>query len=412
MAAAAVLTETAPAAAGGSSSSSCPGLPAAPAHGAVWAPASPLQEQSPREYASLASSSSDEADSSPGRKSKADEAAEDNKASNRSPSLESLPQVDGPAEAEAVSTAPVGLSSKHVPAAAPQPAYNNNNNDNNNNINNINNSNNSNNNNNSNNSNNGSSPQESSPKESPSAKGLGMKHVRSGAPQAASEEPAAAAVPRAAGRSPSPPGGLLDLVNAAAADTNARPAQRTAKVSEELPGSVAPVAQAAGPGAAHCAALQASSGSALHHWPEVELPQVSQRADQAIRLFCGVWNLHGKHAPADLNQWLTKCPRHHVYVIGTCECERSIQKSMLWANKANWERQAQNHFGEDYRMVGAQNMSAIHVMVFVHKYLWKYCWDVKTGTARFFPVPATLGSGPVLPRRSCWGKSEACVFKE
>lgn len=30
-------------------------------------------------------------------------------------------------------------------------------------------------------------------------------------------------------------------------------------------------------------------------------------------------------------------------------------------------------------MVGASNLGAIHMMVFVHQYLWKYCWDVRTG---------------------------------
>lgn len=30
-------------------------------------------------------------------------------------------------------------------------------------------------------------------------------------------------------------------------------------------------------------------------------------------------------------------------------------------------------------MVGSQNMSAVHLMVFVHRSLWKYCWDLRTG---------------------------------
>lgn len=118
---------------------------------------------------------------------------------------------------------------------------------------------------------------------------------------------------------------------------------------------------------------------ALHRWAEADLPKVQERSDERLRVFCAVWNLHGKHAPADLSPWLTTSQRHHIYVVGTCECERSIEMSMLWSNKANWERQVQNHLGEEFKMIGASNMSAIHVMVFVHQYLWKYCWDVKTG---------------------------------
>lgn len=25
--------------------------------------------------------------------------------------------------------------------------------------------------------------------------------------------------------------------------------------------------------------------------------------------------------------------RHHIYAIGTCECERSLEKSLIWASK-------------------------------------------------------------------------------
>lgn len=97
-----------------------------------------------------------------------------------------------------------------------------------------------------------------------------------------------------------------------------------------------------------------------------------------IRIFCGVWNLHGRSAPADVGPWLAKQPAHHVYVVGTCECEQSIEKSMIWADKSRWEAQVGNHLGEDFRMIKAHNMGAIHVMVFAHRFLWKYIWDIKS----------------------------------
>uniref|UniRef100_A0A7S2FMP2 Inositol polyphosphate-related phosphatase domain-containing protein n=1 Tax=Alexandrium andersonii TaxID=327968 RepID=A0A7S2FMP2_9DINO len=71
-------------------------------------------------------------------------------------------------------------------------------------------------------------------------------------------------------------------------------------------------------------------------------------------------------------------PKHHVYVVGTCECERSIERSMVWGSKTRWEQQVRSHLGEDYFMIGSHNMSAVHVMVFLHRYLWKFCWDIKT----------------------------------
>ena len=27
--------------------------------------------------------------------------------------------------------------------------------------------------------------------------------------------------------------------------------------------------------------------------------------------------------------------RHHIYAIGTCECERSLEKSLIWSSKAS-----------------------------------------------------------------------------
>jgi len=131
---------------------------------------------------------------------------------------------------------------------------------------------------------------------------------------------------------------------------------------------------------------QAPRSNVWHEWlvdrggsEQGSLPEFTAESGQIVRIFCGTWNLHGKSPPADISDWVSTKIRHHIYVVGTCECERSIGKSLVWANKARWETQMTNHLGEDYQMVGAQNMSAIHIMVFVHKSLWKYCCDVSTG---------------------------------
>eukprot|EP00928_Gymnodinium_smaydae_P050960 TRINITY_DN3449_c0_g1_i1.p1 TRINITY_DN3449_c0_g1~~TRINITY_DN3449_c0_g1_i1.p1 ORF type:complete len:927 (+),score=218.33 TRINITY_DN3449_c0_g1_i1:79-2859(+) len=118
--------------------------------------------------------------------------------------------------------------------------------------------------------------------------------------------------------------------------------------------------------------------SRFFRWADSELPEVAPEADQVVRVFCGVWNLHGKQPPADLTSWLPLTPRHHVYIVGTCECERSIQMSLIWANKARWEQQVRDYFGPEFRMIGSHNMSAIHLMVFAHRYLWRYCWNAKS----------------------------------
>jgi len=143
----------------------------------------------------------------------------------------------------------------------------------------------------------------------------------------------------------------------------------------------------AGLGSTASYAPQTPSGSLVHRWAE-DLPGVKPTDDQTVRVFCGVWNLHGKPAPADVGPWLLTKPGHHIYVVGTCECERSIEKSMIWKDKSRWETQVKHHLGEDYRMIKSHNMSAIHVMVFVHRHLWRYVWDIKsaqvaTGFANF-----------------------------
>jgi len=64
--------------------------------------------------------------------------------------------------------------------------------------------------------------------------------------------------------------------------------------------------------------------------------------------------------------------------IATCECERSIGQSFVYASKARWEKQVSTHLGEDYKLVGSHTLNAIHLMVLVHRSLWQYVWDVRT----------------------------------
>lgn len=193
-------------------------------------------------------------------------------------------------------------------------------------------------------------------------------------PPASSSPPGAPTPPEAAEAAPAPAGWRT-------------PALQRLDV-EELPGAPAEDAPAqADPGATVASALGdverenadalASSTGRFFRWPESELPDVFEKAEQVVRVFCGVWNLHGRPPPKDVSAWLPG-RGHHLYVVGTCECERSNGKSLIWADKSRWEKQVKAYFGEDYVMLGANNMSAIHVMVLAHRYVWKYCWDVRT----------------------------------
>lgn len=114
-------------------------------------------------------------------------------------------------------------------------------------------------------------------------------------------------------------------------------------------------------------------------WNGEDLPKLSPDPGLTLRVFCGIWNLHGSRAPEDIGAFVPKNPKHHVYVIGTCECEQTIKKSFVFSSKAKWEKQVTEHLGEtEYLMVGAHTLNAIHIMVFMHRYLWKYTWDIRT----------------------------------
>mmetsp|Transcript_60833 Transcript_60833/g.144972 ORF Transcript_60833/g.144972 Transcript_60833/m.144972 type:complete len:454 (-) Transcript_60833:24-1385(-) len=110
-----------------------------------------------------------------------------------------------------------------------------------------------------------------------------------------------------------------------------------------------------------------------------QVPPLSEDDKAKLRVHCAIWNLHGTSAPEDVSEWIILEKAPHVYVIGTCECEHSIERSLIWSSKARWEQRVTKHLGEDYRMFGSHNMSAIHIMVFIHKQIWKYCWGPKTG---------------------------------
>ena len=56
-----------------------------------------------------------------------------------------------------------------------------------------------------------------------------------------------------------------------------------------------------------------------------------------------MWNLHGQQAPPDLRRWVPLAPSHHLYVLGTCECETTIKQAMIWSGKARWEQQMREY---------------------------------------------------------------------
>lgn len=99
-----------------------------------------------------------------------------------------------------------------------------------------------------------------------------------------------------------------------------------------------------------------------------------------LRVFVGTWNLHGKEPPDSLAPWLPAPPLADqrsggagpgspemvdVYVIGTQEAERSIEKSVLNPSKAKWLLRLNAALGDQYACVASHSLVAIHLAVYV-----------------------------------------------
>ena len=86
------------------------------------------------------------------------------------------------------------------------------------------------------------------------------------------------------------------------------------------------------------------------------------------------WNLHGETPqPSTVNLLLKQDKKYDMYVIGTQECLRSILVSFFISSKKEWEDLLLDNLGrDDYVMVSAETMNAIHIVVIIKKELSQY----------------------------------------
>lgn len=96
-----------------------------------------------------------------------------------------------------------------------------------------------------------------------------------------------------------------------------------------------------------------------------------------MQVFTGTWNLHAKAFPSNLADWVL--PEQDVYAIGTEECERSIEASVVFSSKARWTRCLADLLGEGYVELAQQTLQAIHIVVFVRARLFPYCHHIEHG---------------------------------
>jgi len=90
--------------------------------------------------------------------------------------------------------------------------------------------------------------------------------------------------------------------------------------------------------------------------------------ESCLSVFAGTWNLHAKPFPANLDAFIPP-GEFDLYVIGTEECEASIEASIIFSSKAKWVAALVALLGEGYVEVAQQTLQAIHIIAFVRRSL-------------------------------------------
>jgi len=80
-----------------------------------------------------------------------------------------------------------------------------------------------------------------------------------------------------------------------------------------------------------------------------------------------------------------------MLVVGSEECERSIQASMINPSKKQWEQLLLEVTGEKYAPIRSHTLQAIHLMVFVHVSLVPFVSDVASAAVTT-GIANTLGN--------------------
>ncbi|KAJ3297487.1 inositol polyphosphate 5-phosphatase [Borealophlyctis nickersoniae] len=110
--------------------------------------------------------------------------------------------------------------------------------------------------------------------------------------------------------------------------------------------------------------------------------QVAEK--QNVRVYIVTWNMNGrpltsvvqKLPTADLSSFLSDLAHPertppfdgcHFIAIGTQECLTSIQKSMAFPSKVEWEKLLLEHLGDKYDLIGTETLVGTHLAVFVWK---------------------------------------------
>ena len=125
--------------------------------------------------------------------------------------------------------------------------------------------------------------------------------------------------------------------------------------------------------------------------PTFPLPQPyappTSPSSLTLSVYIGTWNLHGKLPPpsSSLSHFLPSNALHDLLVIGTEECDMSIERAVLMSpvsggRKDKWVKRVWEEVGVgEYDKVEEEGMVAMHVVVFVRKRLAHLVTGVERG---------------------------------
>lgn len=94
-----------------------------------------------------------------------------------------------------------------------------------------------------------------------------------------------------------------------------------------------------------------------------------KEGEKVLTVFAGTWNLHAKPPPNDLSLWLPK-DKFDIVVIGTEECEKSIQASIVFSGKEKWTNTLTQHLGPSYLEITQSTLAATHIIAFCKQEVW------------------------------------------
>ena len=101
----------------------------------------------------------------------------------------------------------------------------------------------------------------------------------------------------------------------------------------------------------------------------------------------GTWNMYGRLPPENLEPFIQRPTPladgdkvdFHLLVIGTQECEKSIERSVIFPSKEVWEKQISSYLEARYTFVQSETMAAIHLAVFILSELKPFLKGVQFG---------------------------------